>query len=338
MSIIKIKNSENQFDCDEQDTILRAAIRSGIKIPYECNSGGCGSCKFDLIEGKVLSTWDAPPGLSPRDIRKGKRLACQYKPVTDCEIAFGEDHSDTPDYIPQRRSVTYVGQRKLTADMSEFHFKDNFPARFMPGQFAMLTLPGVAGDRAYSMSNNSNEMGDWTFIIKKMPGGSGSDFLFNKLKQGDSIKLDGPYGLSYLRPEIERDVVCIGGGSGLSPMMSIARAMTTNGQYKNKKIIMFYGGRAPADICTPQLVSEMDANGEQLSCHNVTSDVELSAEQGWDGECCFVHEYVEKILGSSIPDFDFYFCGPPPMTAAVQRLLMIDYKVPFEQIHFDRFF
>jgi toluene monooxygenase electron transfer component len=51
-----------------------------------------------------------------------------------------------------------------------------------------------------------------------------------------------------------------------------------------------------------------------------------------------VHELVEKTLGDDMPNYEFYFCGPPPMTEAVQRMLMIDYKVPFEQIHFDRFF
>jgi toluene monooxygenase electron transfer component len=120
--------------------------------------------------------------------------------------------------------------------------------------------------------------------------------------------------------------------------MSIARAVTGEKDFKARKVMMFYGGRGPKDICTPELLSEIEPLDTQLVCHNATSDAELSAEQGWDGECCLVHELVEKTLGDDMPNYEFYFCGQPPMTEAVQRMLMIDYKVPFEQIHFDRFF
>jgi toluene monooxygenase electron transfer component len=171
-----------------------------------------------------------------------------------------------------------------------------------------------------------------------MPDGKGSNFLFDQLKEGDNITFDGPYGLAYLKPEIPRDIVCIAGGSGLSPIMSIARAATGDPRLKDRKIYLFYGGRGPADICTPELVSEIEHLDAELVCHNATSDPELSAQQNWDGECCFVHELVEKTLGDSMPDYEFYFCGPPVMTDTVQRMLMIDHKVPFEQIHFDRFF
>ena len=337
-STIKVKGSNKVFTCREQDTLLRAAIREGIKIPYECNSGGCGSCTFDLIEGEVESLWDSPPGLSPRDIRKGKLLACQCKPKGNCEIDFRLDDWKSPQYPPQRFSATYISRCDLTEDMAEFCFQSESMAQFMSGQFAMLTLPGVTGDRAYSMSNVSNSDGYWQFIVKKMPGGAGSTYLFDEIKVGDVIEIDGPFGLAYLDPAIHRDVVCIGGGSGLSPIMSIARAVAANDDFSDQKLKMFYGGRGPKDICTPELLSAIDPNGTKITCYNATSDPDLSAKHGWDGDVCFVHELVKNILGDSLPEYEFYFCGPPPMTEAVQRMLMIEYKVPFEQIHFDRFF
>ena len=338
---IKNKDNDIQFDCHEEDTILRAAVRAGVKMSYECNSGGCGSCKFDLQEGELESLWDNPPGLSRRDIRKGKKLACQCKPTSDCQINFRLDNWQSPDYPPQRFTVRYLGRRDLTEDMAEFRFQSDRPAHFLPGQYAMMSFPDTAqikGDRAYSMSNISNEAGYWQFIIKQMPEGTATHYLFDKLQEGAEINLDGPYGLAYLRTNIERDIVCIGGGSGLSPIMSIVRAITGDEKFNQRKVKMFYGGRSPKDICTPALLSEIDPLDTEFVCHNATSDIGLSVEQGWDGECCFVHELVEKTLGERMPEYEFYFCGPPPMTEAVQRLLMINYKVPFQQIHFDRFF
>ncbi len=337
-STISLKNKSNSFDCEENDTLLRSAIRAGIKMPYECNSGGCGSCKFDLIEGEVETLWEDAPGLSPRDKRKGKMLACQCKALTNCEIDFREENWESPSYSPERFEVTFVERRDLTDDLAEFKFKSEGPANFMAAQYVMFSLPGIKADRAYSMSNVSNQEGYWQFIIKKMPNGEAGSFLFEKLQPGDRINFDGPFGLAYLNPKITRNVVCIGGGSGLSPIMSVARTIISDNQFEGKTITMFYGGRGPKDICTPGLLGEIENSGDRIACHNATSDPDLSAKDGWDGEICFVHELVKNTLGDSLPEYEFYFCGPPPMTEAVQRMLMIDYKVPFDQIHFDRFF
>ena len=71
---------------------------------------------------------------------------------------------------------------------------------------------------------------------------------------------------------------------------------------------------------------------------NAVSDVDAAKKAGWDGEVGFVHELLAKTLGDKLPEHEFYFCGPPPMTDALTRMLMMEYKVPFDQIHFDRFY
>lgn len=326
------------FSCNSEDTVLRAALRSGLDFPYECNSGGCGSCKFELVDGEVDVIWEKAPGLSSRDLRKGKKLACQCRVKSDCTIKAAVEQKTSVKYKPEKFSVRYTSRRELTSDMAEFRFTADQPARFLPGQYLMMKLPGVEGERAYSMSNIPNAAGYWQFIVKRMPGGQGSNYLFDQLIVGDSIDFDGPYGLSYLQVDRPRDIVCIAGGSGLSPVMSIVRAATGDPKLAGRNIFLFYGGRGPSDICTPELVSEIEHLDAELICHNATSDSELSAQQNWKGDCCFVHELVEKKLTGSMADYEFYFCGPPVMTDTVQRMLMIDYKVPFEQIHFDRFF
>ncbi len=58
----------------------------------------------------------------------------------------------------------------------------------------------------------------------------------------------------------------------------------------------------------------------------------------WKGETGFVHDVVAHGLPTGLPNYEFYFAGPPPMTQALQELLMVGHQVPFEQIHFDRFF
>ncbi len=334
---VSSSDGDGVSDCDATDTLLRGALRNGVALSYECNSGGCGSCKFDLLEGEVENLWPEAPGLSPRDRRKGRLLACQCRPISDCRIKARVEAS-APPIRPSRREVAFAGCKALTPDMAEFRFVSEGAADFLPGQFAMLSLPGIDGERAYSMSNTANEDGQWRFIIKRMPGGKGTGFLFDRLGTGDRIGLDGPYGNAWLRQDNERDIVLIAGGSGLSPVVSIVRAITSSERFSGRKVYFFYGGRGPQDICTERILKTLEPSGVELICHTAVSDAALAREAGWEGPRCFVHELVEQTLGDRMPEFEFYFCGPPPMTEAVQRMAMIDYRVPFDQLHFDRFF
>jgi toluene monooxygenase electron transfer component len=276
--------------------------------------------------------------MSPRDVRRGRKLACQCEPAGDITIKAQPQEIKVQVATPQSRVVVYQGRTELTADMAEFRFTSDVEANFLPGQFAMFTLPGIEGERALSMSNLSNKEGDWHFIVKKMSAGKGSTWLFDNLNPGDELTLDGPFGHAYINQESERDIICIAGGSGLSPVLSILRSLSSTPAFTNRKVHLFFGGRGPADICTPELVAQLPQRTIDLTCHEAISDASLIESSGWEGECCFVHELVAKRLGESIANFEIYFCGPPPMTEAVQRMLMLDFKVPFEQIHFDRFF
>ncbi len=334
---ITLDEQEFEFECEEGDTLLRAALRAGLGFPYECNSGGCGSCKFELIEGEIEDLWEEAPGRSSRDRKKGKMLACQCVPTENCKIKTRLEQHSTPEHKPNRMNAELYQVNKLTKDMSEFCFVTKHAANFLPGQFALLDFPGVQGSRGYSMSNLPNEDGKWHYIIKKVAGGKGTSYLFDIIEVGQSISIDGPYGLAFLKPEIPRDIVLIGGGSGLSPIMSIARAASKDPRLKDRKIHMFYGGRGPEDICTIKLVAADQDLSDHLNCYNAISNPELN-DGSWDGECCFIHELVARELGDSLVDHEFYFCGPPPMTDAITRMLMMEYKVPFDQIHYDRFY
>ena len=295
-------------------------------------------CKFELLDGEVDTLWENAPGLSPRDIKKGRRLACQSVPKKDCSIKVRTNDQYLSNYKPDIVSAELVKINKLTEHMAEFCFVTEQAAQFLPGQYALLNLPGVLGARAYSMSNLPNDKGEWHFIIKKMPEGSGTQVLFEHSRVGDIIELDGPYGHAYLRTDSPRDIVCIGGGSGLSPLMSIVRTAVREATLNDNKIYLFYGGRGPADICTPNLIANENELIKRLICRNAISEPSLNGHGIWGGEVCLIHELVIKELGESIPEHEYYFCGPPAMTDTVARMLMMDYKVPFEQIHYDRFY
>ncbi len=337
MSRIKIADTPAEFDCAENDTVLRSGLRAGVGMPYECNVGSCGTCKIEVIEGQVEVLWQQAPGLNERDRKRGRLLACQCRPRSDCTVRVRLGDEYKPFIQPRQFAPSLIGTQDITHDIREFRFHAAASPAFLPGQYALLTLPGVAGMRAYSMSNIADSEGEWHFQIKRVPNGAATTILFDRIHVGDKVKFDGPYGLAYLRKQSPRDVVCIAGGSGLSPVISIARGMAKDKNLGVRKLHFFYGGRGPRDVCGEDLLRALPGFGERTFYYPVISMPELDLEKKWRGKTGFVHELVAHTLGASLPDFEYYFAGPPPMVLAVQTMLM-QHKVPVDQIHFDRFF
>ena len=335
---ITTEPDKSAFNQTGTDTVLRAALRAGVGFPYECNSGGCGSCKFELLGGEVENLWPQAPGLTERDKRKGTLLACQCMATTDLRIKVRTTPECVPVIKPKRLRAKFTGMHEITHDIREFRFVAEGGADFIAGQYAMLAIPGISTPRAYSMSNVGNKEGEWHFQIRRVANGLATDKLFHHLQVGEEIEIDGPYGLAYLRTEVPRDIICVAGGSGLAPMVSIARGAAQSGMLTQRQLHFFYGGRTPRDICGETYLRELPGYGDRIHFHPVVSLPHDDSGAPWQGETGFVHELVRRVFGDALPSYEFYFAGPPPMTQTLQEMLMVGYRVPFEQIHFDRFF
>jgi len=335
---IQLEGTGSSYACPADDTLLRAGLRAGLGIAYECNVGSCGSCKFQLLEGDVEVRWAEAPGLSKKDWERGRRLACQSSPRSACRIKTVVNAEFVPRVTPKRFPATLENVVDVTHDMREFRFRGRERASFLPGQYALLQFPGVQGVRAYSMSNVSDGGSAWEFVIRRVPDGAGTRVLFDELRAGDEIEMDGPYGLAYLRSESARDLVCVAGGSGLSPMISIARGLVGEPALATRKLHFFYGGRGPQDVCGEMHLRELAGFGDRIRYHSIISMPELDESRAWKGETGFVHELVERTLGVNLAGYEYYMAGPPPMVQAALKLLIVDHKVPSQQIHYDRFF
>lgn len=339
---VQIENGSAFEVAAGEDSLLRGMLRAGFDFPYECSVGGCGGCRFDLLDGPMATLWEQAPGLSERDRRRGKRLACQSKPAGDCTIrvrAAGSEPSGLP--AAQRVRATLLTRRAVTPDLAEFTFRLPADRAFRAGQYALLYPPGVEGARAYSYSAAPGEPADagiWRFMIRRVPGGRGSNALFDQVAPGDAIDLDGPYGHAWLRaadPDQPRDVVCIAGGSGLGPMLSVARGVLA--EAGTRRVHFFLGLRTQAELGAAAEAASLESSG-RLQLTTVLSNP--TEGLSWEGATGFVHSQVEAALtalGRPFDAYEHYFAGPPPMVEAVQQLLMVQQRVPFGQIHFDRF-
>ncbi|SON57788.1 Ferredoxin-NAD(P)(+) reductase CarAd [Hartmannibacter diazotrophicus] len=336
MARIAVAGTELGWTCEPDDTVLRSALRSGMGFPYECNVGSCGNCRFELIEGEVIHRRADPPGLSERDLARGRRLGCQALPQGDCVVKLRMMPRYESRIRPMRQGAELIAVRDITHDIREFRFRLDTPRPFLAGQYALLELPGASGERAYSMSNTDGQSGEWHFQIKRVPDGEVTGLLFAAAEPGFRITLDGPYGMAYLREDAPRDIVCLAGGSGLSPMISITRAAASAPELAGRRIDFIYGGRTARDICGREMLEALPGFGERIHYHPVVSAA-ADAANDWSGLRGFAHEAAEQLVGERLADCEIYFAGPPAMGAAVQQMLVAR-NVPAGQIHFDQFY
>jgi toluene monooxygenase electron transfer component len=332
---VRIAGGDTAYACAADDTLLRAAQRAGLGFPYECNVGSCGNCKFELVEGEVSTAWPQAPGLSDKDRQRKRHLGCQSRPLGDCLIKLRPAERYQPPHRPQRVGAVLRERRALTHDISEFSFVLDTPLAFEPGQYALLQMPGVSGPRAYSMSNTAESSGAgraWDFQVRRVPNGAGSAALF-ALQPGARVALDGPYGMAWLRRDAPRDILCLAGGSGLAPMVSIARGAMAEPRLAGRYLHFIYGGRTAADLCGEDLLQQLPGWGQRLSYRGFVSEPDESAAH----EVAFVHEAALRLHGAALPQMEIYFAGPPAMATAVQGMLL-EAGVPPAQQHFDQFY
>lgn len=338
MPEISIAGTETSYPCPADDTVLRAALRAGLGFPYECNVGSCGNCRFELLSGAVEHERESPPGLTEKDRQKGNRfLGCQARALRDCTIKVRLlDHYRSL-HPPKRTTARLTEMIEVTHDITEFRFVLADAVPFLPGQYALFKLPGVTGNRAYSMCNISDDGAEWHFLIKRVPNGAGSSYLFGPAAVGETFAVDGPYGMAYLREDAPRDILCLAGGSGLSPMISIARAAAASPALADRKVHFLYGGRAARDICGEPMLRELPGFGVRVHFEACASRPEDDPLNVWQGRSGLIHDATREIFGERLKDFEIYFAGPPAMAKAVQ-LMLWEQKVPGDQIHFDQFY
>ncbi|MFJ8912704.1 2Fe-2S iron-sulfur cluster-binding protein [Amycolatopsis sp. NPDC102389] len=334
---ITVEGSGVRFPCAEGDTLVRAALRAGVGLSYECNSGSCGSCRYELLEGEVHDRRPDAPGLSARDRRKGRRLACQSEPLSDCVLKVAEP-GPVPTPRPIRQNAVLREVRPLTHDMAEFVFDAEKHAAFSAGQYAMIHLPDGDVERAYSMSNLSNCAREWRFVVKRTPGGKATSFLFDRLRPGDSVVLDGPFGHAYLRPDdAARQVVCVGGGSGLGAMISVLLGIAALPDAGGWTAHLFCAGKEARDIHVPAAVGRLRDRLGRFHLHTALSAAGNDPSAGESVFRGFAHEAVLDLLGDSVTDHTYYAAGPPAMTDALARALVLEKGLPADRLYFDRF-
>ena len=310
------------IDVEEGQTVLDAALRQGIYLPHACGHGLCGSCKVQMTDGEVDHGHANPFALMDVEREEGKTLACCATLMSDATIEADIDEEPDAEVIPVRDFAATIDRiETLTPTIKAFHLRLDKDMHFQAGQYVQLEIPGLGESRAFSIANAPRDVTSTRSIelnVRRVPGGQGTTWLHESAKEGDRVKLSGPYGRFFVRKSSALPMIFMAGGSGLSSPRSMILDLLADGC--PHPITLIYGQRHLAELYYD---AEFRALAEQHA--NFTYVPALSddtPDDGWTGERGFVHEVAKRHFPGGFAGQRAYLCGPPPMIEACIGTLM----------------
>lgn len=234
--LVTLHGSGRQFAAEEHETLLDAARRSAMALPYSCTHGTCGSCSARLIEGHVDRSGEMRPDAVPDRI-----LLCRTRAMSDLRIAVRDAHETHA--LPRRDVRAMVAHKHVVADdIVELRLHpesaDAFPR--LPGQYLEILLQD-GRRRAFSIANAPHADSGIELHIRHVAGGDFTAAVFADLQPGDALEIHGPLGTLVPREDSERPMLFVAGGTGFAPIKALIEHFLHIGT--RRPMTLYWGGR-----------------------------------------------------------------------------------------------
>ena len=344
---VSIVPSGRQFGVLRDETILSAALRDNIGLPYGCKDGACGSCKCKLLEGRVIHGAHQQKALSDQEEAQGYVLTCCATPQTDV-VLEARQVVGLNDHPVQKMPVRVTSLHKAAPDVMVIHLQ--LPAthqfNYHAGQFVEFILPGGIR-RSYSMANAPHTtqlplavegmqvapvMKGVELHIRHMPGGVFTDQVFNQMKPKDILRMEGPMGSFFVRADSPRPMVLLASGTGFAPIKAILEHLQHVGS--TRPAHLYWGCRSKQDLYLHDWAQSMAQTLPWLTYTPVLS--EPRADDAWRGRQGLVHQAVLQDH-PDLSGFDVYACGAPVMVDAARQDFNSQAGLPTDQFYADAF-
>ncbi len=329
--IVTLRNSGKQFHVKADETVLAAALRAGLVLPYSCRSGSCGTCKALLLSGEVDYGTYQPQALSDAERGQGHALLCRAKARSDLVVEAREIIA--AEGIEIRILPCRVAKMKLLApDVMGLHLTlpRNRPFKYLSGQYIDVLLQG-GRRRSFSIANTPSDEPELELHIRHLKGGAFSSHVFSNLRERDLLRFQGPFGTFFLREDTHRPIILMAGGTGFAPIKAIIQhALATSA---SRPMHLFWGARARRDLYMATLAQTWADTRETFKFTPVLS--EPAAGDRWRGETGWVHEAVIR-AHPDLSEHEVYASGPPPMIEAGKSEFP-EHGLALERYFFDSF-
>ncbi|WZB70177.1 2Fe-2S iron-sulfur cluster binding domain-containing protein [Achromobacter xylosoxidans] len=332
---ITLSNGQDGFGVDRGDLLLLSALEQGINYPHSCRVGTCGRCKTRLVSGRISPLVDfALSPLTNEELRDGYILACQAKVRSDLTVDVELIEHEV--VLPQSIPGTISGWKRLPGDVVDLRIELERPLVFEAGQYAALAVSGSFVRRSFSFydpppgPDGTQEVG---FLIKCLPGGSLSEWLAAQDRRGVRIWVESPFGQMGL-DDMPRDALCVAGGTGIAPILSIAEDRLR--RYPDHRVTIVFGVRTGSDLFA---MDKLEWLRDVAGPGRVRIIPVLSHEptdSPWAGHRGLVTEPLGEALAVDYRQLSAFVCGALPMVVAVEKRLLA-LGVDATRIHADKF-
>ncbi|HPF07683.1 MAG TPA: 2Fe-2S iron-sulfur cluster binding domain-containing protein [Spirochaetota bacterium] len=329
---IDINKGKKKIDLNGGGSLLSGLAENGIYIPSACGGrGSCAYCKLKVLSGGGAVGPVELPSLSNAEMENNIRLSCQVKVRGAMSISVPDEL-----FSVRKFRAKVAGKRALTHDIIELKMELVEPREidFTAGQYVQLESRKYKGresvNRAYSISSLPSEKGFVELMIRRVPEGICTTWVFDHLKEGDEINFSGPYG-DFRLTDSGAPAVFIAGGSGMAPIWSILRDMRERGD--SRKSAYFFGALTSADLFYTEELKKLESETGTFSYIPALSGEKEGS--GWTGERGLITDVVKRTL-PDLTGYEAYLCGSPGMIDACIKVLT-ESGIPADRIFYDKF-
>ena len=329
---ITVQPSGHQFSCEEDETILAAAMRAGVGLPYGCKNGACSSCKGKIVSGSVKHKPHQERALTKDEEAAGYSLLCCATTEGDLVIEAREV-AGSDDY-PIRKMPSRVSTlEKVASDVivMTLQLPANETLKFRAGQYIEFMLKD-GKRRSYSIATAPGLEQPLALHIRHMPGGLFTDQVFSTMKERDILRFEGPMGTFFVREDSDKPMVLLASGTGFAPIKAIVEHLRAEGS--TRPMILYWGGRRPQDLYMDALCRQWEAILPNFTYVPVISNA--LPEDSWTGRTGFVHQAVVNDL-PDLSGHQVYACGAPAMTDIARQTFVEQKGLPEDEFYCDAF-
>ncbi|WP_218312979.1 NADH:ubiquinone reductase (Na(+)-transporting) subunit F [Alteromonas antoniana] len=316
---VTVEPTGEQIEVEEGQTILQAALRQSVWIPFACGHGLCATCKVTVLDGDVKVGDASPFALMESERDDGKVLACCATVESDVTIEADVDvDEDFKGYAVEDFNATVTKIVDLSPTIKGVHFSLDNSMTFQAGQYINLQLPSCDGVRAFSIANAPSNNQEIELHIRKVEGGAATTYVHEQLTVGDTLPMSGPYGQFFVRDSQPGNLIFIAGGSGLSSPQSMILDLLEKGD--QRQITLFQGARNQEELYNSEFFNDLADKHDNLTYIPALNDAD--DDLSWEGFKGFVHEAAKAHFDGRFANHKAYLCGPPPMIDAAITTLM----------------
>jgi CDP-4-dehydro-6-deoxyglucose reductase, E3 len=329
---VTIKPSNRTFTAEEDEVVLEAARRNGIILPYGCRNGACGSCKGKILEGRVDYGQYAAHILPEFEKKSGFALFCQAKPLSDLVIEAREINAAGEVQIKKLPArVQRIERPSHDVAVLYLSLPTNERLQFLSGQYLEIIMRD-GKRRAYSMANPPEDDAHIELHVRNMAGGAFTDYVFNKMKERDILRFEGPLGTFFLREDSDKPIIFLASGTGFAPIKSIVEHAFHVGV--TRQMVMYWGARVRHELYMLDVAMQWQEGHDNFSLVPVLS--EALPEDNWTGRAGFVHRAVLEDF-PDLSGYQVYACGAPVMVEAAHADFTSQRSLPDDEFYSDAF-